>query len=249
MDNTVISSYVLLLLAVAVFVVIIIGFKPDSAQPPLVVNLTDDFAPADGHSLYETLQRKTGSVESLGYVLVDSTLDDRNTYLIRGRLGKVMLDKPDSSAGKDYDWVYFDRINNVAIARCSDNLCNKHDLDLFTVDYDEYYKKDPFEWQQLFKDESYLEDGQIGSHLVKVFDAKTMDGRPAKIWVQEFYGVPLKFEFETDEGMRTIEFKEFRINNIRAGEIMLPINMTVDEKEYVFGWYGYLAEEYDDTLR
>ncbi|MBU0461955.1 MAG: hypothetical protein KJ574_05195 [Nanoarchaeota archaeon] len=257
-DTTTIIQYTLLITAIVVFILVMaIGFKQKTDnQPPKIVNISyipetanETAQEPEDMSLYDQMIGKASKVESYWYNFSDTDLDYHNMYAIRLRFGKILLENPEEINGNKYDLVYFDRVHKVAIARCSLDLCEEKDLDLDTVDYDKYYQNDPLEWMYKMKYPVYIGDEMLGNQAVKVFNITGPGNYPGKIWLMEFYGLPLKIEFGTENGTRKIAFNDLHVNTVTLGQIMLPINMTVDGKDYEFGWFGYLAKEFDEELK
>ena len=256
----------LLVAAVVVLILIIsigLGPKGDNTAP-IIVGLGQD-GPADNQTaqlpdelpeelsdedLFDAMIGKAYNVESFWYNLSDSERDENNLRMQRGRFGKIVLEEPGEIDGNVFDWVYYDRVYKVAFARCSRDLCGEEgDYEFDYVDYDEYYRLDPVEWMHKFKDPVYAGEDMMGKHIVKVFNLTSLYDEPARMWTQEYYGLPLKIEIEQADGLRTIEFVDLNINTARLGHIMPPINFTVDDKPYQFGWYGYIGKEYDEELK
>ncbi len=204
-------------------------------------------------SLFDSLFAKAQNHQSFQYTYSDSDVDEKNYFMIRGRWGIVKLEESKENNGEPYDKVYFDRVRKVALARCT--LCEERDLELDLVDYSDFYQNDPVEVMYKFYDTVYAgNELMYDRHYCEVFNA-TFVKKPAKIWLQEYAGLPLKIEAynnETFDVERTIEFLDLMYDNVRMGEIMPPFNYTVrtdnETKNYMFGWYGYLAREYDEVL-
>ena len=229
----------ILLIAVIILIAILAtGFQEQNSAPEIVgVELEQPELSSEERYL-SLQQRATHTIESLEYnVTVD---DESRKILLRGRFGKVIL--PELHMGK-YDWVYFDRVSKTALGRCSTDFC-EHNLEFFPVAYADYYSSSPIETQYYFINPEYVGNEMLGSHSVEVFDMTTLDGGSGKLWIQEYYGIPM--QFEVDGVLLAIE--DIHVNSVNLGQVMLPMNVSVEEKVYTFGWHSYLYEEHGQVL-
>lgn len=186
---------------------------------------------------FEEFLRRSSAIESYKYTLSDSETEEEWTYFILGRFVKVKLNilKRDS-AGNEYSEVFLDRITKTAFTHCGREYCDK-DREIEKTEYEEYYQPDPNEMITGTRNAEYLTEEMLGNDATKVFSITHL-GEPSKVWVQEYYGYPLKFKI----GDRTIEYKEMTIDATRRGEIDLPFNFTVKgEKGNWYFWEHYLG--------
>jgi hypothetical protein len=131
-------------------------------------------------------------------------------------------------------------VTKTAFSHCSIKNCPKPNLDkeLEKVKYDDYYINDPLEYLYKATTPTYIGEEMLGDQYTKVYNIM-FEGKPGKIWLQEYYGFPLVIEV----GTRKIEFKDMMVDATRSGETDLPFNFTVkgESKSWYF-WEHYLGE-------
>jgi hypothetical protein len=196
---------------------------------------------------FNGLLLRASNIQSYKYNLTDSAIgSEEYRFYVLGRFVKVVLPEIEQhSTGEIYDEVLMDRLTKTAFSHCSKNLCPKPELDkeVEKVEFDDYYIKDPLEYLYKATTPEYVKEEMIGNDYVKVFNIK-YEGKDARIWLQEYYGYPLKIMVRNDDdSKRVVKFEHMTVDNTRRGEIDLPFNFTVsgESKSWVF-WEHYLGE-------
>ncbi len=196
---------------------------------------------------FNELLRRASAVQSYRYTLKDTGLgvEDRQ-FLVYGRFVKIKLpDAYQHGSGEVFDEVLMDRITKTALSHCSKDTCPAPDIDkeLEKVRFEEYYVRDPLEYLYELTNPEYMEEDMIGRDYAKVFKAK-FEGDEAVVWLQEYYGFPLKMMVREEDGTtRTIEFQDMMIDEVRRGEIDPPFEFTVKGEEGTWWmWEHYLGE-------
>jgi hypothetical protein len=192
----------------------------------------------------EELKLRASKIQSFRYVLVDS--DESYQYGVLGKGRFFRMDLPvafTSEIGDPFDMIMLERTTKTALAKCSEERCKVKDVELEKVDYAEFYKTDMLEHLSALFDGRYVGEEMIGDNVVKVFDVKYLT-RPGRAWIQEYWGFPLKIEYQKEDGStRTLEFKNITIDDVRIGEIQLPFNCTVKgQSNHWWNWEHYLGE-------
>ena len=201
---------------------------------------------------FQELLKRSTAITSMQYNLSDSSLSNNYYFMVKGRYVKVILPKTkQKSTGEIYNTVYLDRKTKTALTRCGYEICkNPRDLKLEETKYDLWYRKSPIEEMYLFTNATYLRDEMIGKSYAKVFDGK-YQGNTARIWVQEYYGFPLKIEYLDSSNIKQkIEFNQLKVNNVRFFDVEIPFNSTVKgEDGHFWFWKHYLGEWPSDSER
>ncbi len=190
---------------------------------------------------FDELSFRASKIETFRFTLKDSTMDEELTYNYRLKFVKIELPTARmNDEGDKFDEVLMERVTKTALTHCSERNCEK-DKQLEKTDYDEYYQYDPYERITRVIKPTYLGEEMLGDDYTKKFSMR-YDGNPGTVWVQEYYGYPLKFEIDEGGIKRTIELKDMTINTVRDAEIQPPFNFTIkgEAKTYVF-WDHYLG--------
>ncbi len=124
-----------------------------------------------------------------------------------------------------YDTVYLDKSTKTAKGYCEErNPVKCPDMDkVFTLDYDERYVETPLEWLMKFQP-SQLK--AIGSEIVDQRQVLVLggelNGEPVKLWVDKFYGVPIRVEVGQSEKVTEIDtyiFSNMRVNSLKTADV------------------------------
>ena len=179
---------------------------------------------------FDELLRRASAIESFRYKLTDTELEAPDQeFIVRGRFVKIKLEQPQyHDDGTIFDEVLIDKLTEKALAHCSKTLCkNPTDKEVEHVEYSDYIQMDPVEYIYQITNAEYADQEILDKQYTKVFNAK-FEGKDARVWLQEYYGFPLKIIVRNqDNSRRTIEFKDLMINEVRSGELQPPFNFTV----------------------
>jgi len=199
-----------------------------------ITNITD----------FNELVARASKIQTYKYNLSDTAYPKKEYFYFDGRFVKIILPElRKHTTGEKYDEIFLDRMTKTALSHCSIKYCPKpnQDKNLEIVDYNDYYINDPMEYLYKASNANYTGEAMIGDNYVKVYDIK-FENKPARIWLQEYYGYPLKIEVYDPEN-RVIEFQNMMIDATRSGEVDLPFNFTVKGKEgQWYFWQHYLGE-------
>ena len=265
MKNTTIIGIMLL----ALIFIFAAGCRPDAPGVNVTVSPEPDVEinPITGEPYYDIVEKRgvqtnitefnelvvrASNIDSFKYSLTDTAIgDEEYEFLVRGRFVRILLPEPtEHDTGEVYDEILMDRKTKTALSHCSIDLCPKPDIDreLEKVDYDDYYISDPMEYLYKATDAELVKEEMLGDQYTKVYSVM-YEGRPARIWLQEYYGFPIKIIVRNeDDSKRMINFEEMMVNNVRRGEIDPPFNFTVkgegDRKWWT--WEHYLGELDDE---
>jgi hypothetical protein len=184
---------------------------------------------------YNQLLGRAESIQSMQYNLSDSALDEKYYYYFYKRLVKVQLpEQLEHENGQIYDEIYMDRPLKKALSHCSKQVCkNPTDKELEVVEYNDYYQLNPVEQMYKAAKPKFEADETYNDNDVKKFSMLYNNRYPGYIWVQPYYGFPMKLEYTLDDGTtREIVYENIRINNVQLGRVIGPFNFTVEGKTY-----------------
>ncbi|MBI4739831.1 hypothetical protein HY772_09950 [Candidatus Woesearchaeota archaeon] len=192
---------------------------------------------------------RTESLKSFQYNLSDSDLDEKYYFFVNNRFVKMQLEKPRYfEDGTIYDEVFIDRVKKVALSHCSRRFCQKPNIDkkLEVVNYSDFYQLDPLEHMYKVGKPTFVADETLYDNDVKKFSILYNNRYPGFMWVQSYYGFPMKLEYTSNDSggvsssTRTIVFENMMIDSVRLGQISTPFNFTVGTKNY-FTFFHYLG--------
>lgn len=196
---------------------------------------------------FQELTRRASSINAFKYEFSDTEAGIENyQFTSLNRFVKLTLpDLREHETGEEFNEVFMDKLTETALSHCGLAYCPKGSLDkeVEKVEFDDYYLRNPVEYLYRATDAEFVKEELLDDQYTKVFSV-TFEGRPARIWLQEYYGFPLKIVIRNeDDSKRTIKFDEVMIDSTRRGEIDLPFNFTVkgEPKSWVF-WEHYLGE-------
>jgi hypothetical protein len=227
-----------------------------SPEANTTANTTPEKAPVDivekrGQTTnitdFNELLVRASAIQSYKYNFSDTELgtDEYRVYLLN-RFVKIVLPETNKhTTGDVFDEILADRQTKTAFSHCSINTCSRPNIDrqLEKVEYDNYIIKDPYEYISMATNAQYVKEELVEEQYAKVFDA-TYEGKPARVWVQEYYGFPLKIMVKNEDGSkRTIKFYDVMVDATRSGEIDTPSNFTIKgETGHWLFWKHYLGE-------
>ncbi len=195
---------------------------------------------------FNELLRRASKIATYKYNITDTTHGaDEYRFYVFGRFIRVDLPELEKySDGTKYDQIFLDRVTKHAFSKCSINHCPRPNLDkeLENTEFDDYYISDPMETLYKATKAEYVKEEMLGNDYAKVFSIK-YEGNDARLWLQEYYGYPLKLVIKTsDNTKRTITFTDMQVDATRRGEIDLPTNFTIKGEEGSwFFWEHYLG--------
>lgn len=196
---------------------------------------------------FNALLVRATKITSYEYSFTDTGLGVAgHNFTVFGKFVKVRLPEVrEHDNGNIFDEVFMERLTKQAFSHCSKYVCEKPDIDkeIERVEYSDYYISDPMEYLYKVMAAEYIKDEMLGDQYTRVYSA-TFEGKDARVWLQEYYGFPLKIVVRNeDDSRRTIEFKDMMIDAARRGDIELPFNFTIsgEEGSWYF-WEHYLGE-------
>jgi len=175
---------------------------------------------------FSEMVRRASKIQSWQFTLEDTDNDRKFEVYQLERYQSVYFEKTEG-----IDAVQMDRVSKTALATCKQ--CGEKEYRL--VDYEKYHQYDPYEQMTLFRDAKYLGENMIGNDYVKIFQG-IFEGEPAKIYLQEYYGYPLKIESKA----RKIIYSNVQIDSTPRAKIAIPFNSTIEGKKY-WNWEHYLG--------
>lgn len=190
------------------------------------------------------LVTRLSKVEDFKFTYSDTKLNNEYRYFVSGRFIKVELGElRQHSTGEKYDEVLMDRISKQAFTHCNKETCDD-DKELERTEYEDYYAPDPFETISKVTKTEYINEELLGNDYTKVFTGM-YEGEKTTVWVQEYWGYPLKLEMESG---RVIEYVDVMVDNTRYAETQTPFNFTIKgEEKHWWSWEHFLKiGQYDN---
>jgi hypothetical protein len=234
------------------------GKAPGTDINPITGNPPQDIIEKRGQKTnitgFNELLLRASRIQSYKYNITDTAISqDTYRFYVLGRWVKIVLPELQQlPTGEEFDEILMDRKTKTTFTHCSKTNCPKPYLDkeLEKAEYDNYYLPDPMEYLYQVTDAQFLKEDMIGNDYTKVFSAR-FQGNEARVWLQEYYGYPLKIIVKNNDGSkRTIRFEDMTIDATRTGEIDTPTNFTVkgEQGSWIF-WKHYLGEWPEEGVR
>jgi len=160
----------------------------------------------------KTQLAKRTTIKSVAYDFKTTKETLQYHFMVRGNKAKVTPAGTQTLTkdGKYFTSIYLDLNAKTAVAWCDDNnLCDSYaEKGPFQVNYDEYYRKTPFDWTLELEQGKYLPlTKDAGDTLVNDRTASSWrheeGGIVTRYYVDNFYGVVLKVELIEGEGKKT----------------------------------------------
>jgi len=136
---------------------------------------------------------------------------------------KILFTKgPQVYLGYKYDTVYFDTVKKSAVAMCT----TLGDCENMTAakqeDYNRVYVKTPLELIDEVVYAKLTGEEMMDNRNSKVVDYKLSDGETGRMWIDIFYGVPLKRLFTMDGEQVSATYFSFSKDSAKAVEVVVP---------------------------
>jgi hypothetical protein len=172
----------------------------------------------------DILAKQGDKVTSMSYLYQDpSNKPEKDEVYVKGSKVKIALAQLDHVEDDLYiDHVYIDKSTQTALGYCEDIIYRCKDPNkAFPVSYEKYARKNPVEW---IDGVTYAEE--VGSEM---FDDRMMmvlqfekGGNNIKMWVDTYYGVPLKIEVGSGADVDTYLFSRIAFNSVTDDQLTHP---------------------------
>lgn len=195
----------------------------EAAEPEPEEEPEEEPAPAKVPSkqIQELLQKHVGRVTSLRYMYQDQTIkpEEWETWVTSDRM-HVKLREMDNLREDVYiDNVYLNLVSNTAegfcertVYRCADPNSPEE------VNFKKYYRKTPFEW---IKEVTYAEkESEEQMQQRNVWKIKYTEGsKTTTMWVDEYYGIPLKVRVADGSVVNEYIFEDIGFNSVDDSDL------------------------------
>lgn len=164
----------------------------------------------------DLLAKQGLKVKSMNYLYQDpQNTPEKDEVFVKGNKLKIKLAQLDHVVNDVYvDTIYIDRAAGEAAGYCEKKIYRCRDPNTpHAVAYEKYNKKTPVDW---IKGVAYAEE--VGSETmdnrdVLVVEYKEKDAQ-VKMWIDTFYGVPLKIEVMQGSKVDTSIFEDISFNSV-----------------------------------
>jgi len=169
----------------------------------------------------ELLTKHEGRVKSLKYMYQDATMkpEEWETWIMGNKM-HVKLREMDNIKGDVYiDNVYLNLATNDAEGYCERNVYRCADPNSpVDVQFRKYYRKTPIEWiQEVTYAEKEAEEQMQQRNVWKIWYEK--DGEKTTMWVDEYYGVPVRVEVRSGGVKSEYIFEDIGFNAVDDSDL------------------------------
>jgi hypothetical protein len=193
------------------------------AAPAATEEVTETTAKVLTTEVKDILERADKKVDSFSYLHSEPPGDTAsNHYFVKETKIKVELYEPQQYDRRIYfDTVYIDTTSKTAVGYCedkSDVRCPDKNRQ-FDVKYSDYFKKTPYMW---LKEITYAE--KVGEEQIDQKDVDVLQyedsGKIVKVWINSFYGIPLKVEVTQGKSSHLYLFSNFDANKLDEEDVV-----------------------------
>ncbi len=154
----------------------------------------------------------------------------RGKFIKEEYLGDQYVDGGKLSDNR-YDTIFFDTDRKTAYRMCLDKeLCENTTL-AKKLSYNEYYMGTMIgliDSISVGKDTDRTE--MVGGRKTIVIDYKLEDNQEGRMWIDQWYGTPMKLEYLGSDGKKTSEeFSEYEPDSVTEGMVKMPAVAVVTE--------------------
>lgn len=202
-----------------------VELPPSPTENKIIIEKSRKLSP----ELRELLQKADNEVKSTSYLYAESPGNiGFDTYFVKGTKIKIALfEKNDYNVEDYFNIVYLDAVEKTAHGTCENKKrCLTKIADntkkVYTLDYDEYRTKTPYEW---IKDIEYAEI--LGYEMInnkavtKIrFEQNEIE---TEMWVDNRYGLPHKIIVKYNGDEKTYSFKNLLANTVKDSDVVSPL--------------------------
>lgn len=170
---------------------------------------------------------KASEISSFEFNTTLPNSNEEGRYYFRGRDIKIVLPKVRYTDNQPYDTIYLEKMYEKAFAYCSNVNCPEKDFTAEPLNYSNFIIKNPRERLLMLNKAKVIGEEKLDRHITKIVEFTDVYGKKGRMWVQPYYGVPLKIEIEEDNGKEEIVYKDPFWNTVRAYDVSIPSNVTL----------------------
>ncbi len=142
-------------------------------------------------------------------------------YTVKGSLVRIDLDPEMTISLEDFfDTVFINADTQSAVAYCRDvsHIRCPDKEKAYIVEFEDYYQKTPYQWLKMLT--KPVESGEefYQSRNVVILQ-ETLDDIPTRMWVDVFYGLPLKLEQTINGEVVRTYFDELRVYAVSEEDV------------------------------
>jgi hypothetical protein len=171
--------------------------------------------------IQELLQKHVGRVTSLTYMYQDQTIKPEEWETrVKGNKMQVKLREMDNIREDVYiDNIYLNIASKTAEGFCERTVYRCVDPNSpIEVNFKKYYRKTPFEW---INEVTYAEkDSEEQMQQRNVWKIKYTEGsKTTTMWVDEYYGIPLKIRVADAGAVNEYIFEDIAFNDVDDADL------------------------------
>ncbi|MFH1590384.1 MAG: hypothetical protein ABIC95_00500 [archaeon] len=207
---------------------------PEPETPPAETEPTEPVVKEGDEELFELLESGAAFTGGVSYTLyTPDEVQDGDRYHILNRKYKVELFEYITDGDKPMTVMYGALGNSLAAGFCEDikkGICTSPN-EKITIPTERFLKTSPMDWAGLVSYAKELGSETINNRNALIIDFKTPDGTNGKMWVEAYYGLPMKVE--ADSG--TYEYRDMTFNKVEQTEMEHEEIEWIDTTDTVSG--------------
>ena len=191
--------------------------------------------PEENSNDVKTLLAKSKGITNYYYLYDNEDIESYEILVKDSRMKKVYVTPVKLSGETFYDEVYLDSSKKTAIAICTKTsvLCDSSRGKAYSLNYENQLPKiDPVNLINQVKTAQKVGTQVIDNRQTTVLEYINVDGKREKLFVDDFYGIPLQqiiYENEEDEILEKHLFAKLSVGNVKENEITMPSSYTLQE--------------------
>jgi hypothetical protein len=151
-----------------------------------------------------------------------------NTVVWKTKMKITLPDTEKTDFGVPYDTVYLDTAEKTAVGYCEwDNRLQCNSVSAVTLEYTDFNFKTPYQWTKEIKSGTSTGSEQIfGRNALRV--SFKYEGKNSLMWIDEFYGLPIKIVVGLDdrgleiEDTVTYSYQDLQVNAVFEEDVTPP---------------------------
>ena len=171
---------------------------------------------------------KTSKVKSFSYIYSENLAGTTgtSTYSVLGGKLKISFGPKQTYNNFNYYDIYIDRLNKLEYLVCANELECKGKKAL-NVTYGTFGKETPLDAANKIDNGQITERTQIDNKNTAIIFYKNAQGMDEKVWVWDFYGMPLKREIQVNGQKLTIFYDNLVINLVEDADVTMPSGLEM----------------------
>ncbi|MDP1729457.1 MAG: hypothetical protein Q8L27_04600 [archaeon] len=212
----------IILILLALFIVGCSSQQQPQAQDKATVASDETKEVVQANSPLMLLLDKQGEAPNIKYRY--SKLPDLNTETVTIKDNKVKIDLISGIKIKEYSTIYIDTSTKEAFGLCEerkDVVCTNYGK-VTVVNFDEFNPITPYAWLAKVPKVAEIKGSETISQRQTTVIEFGSEGQNIKIWIDNFYKIPLKVQVESGSDKDTYVYDLITMGNIKDSEVNSP---------------------------